>query len=56
MEFFSLCHHFQTGSGAYPVSYPVGTVAPATSPPSSAKVKNMWNYTSTLPCLHGVLS
>jgi hypothetical protein len=24
-EFFSLCHRFQTGSGAHPTSYPKGT-------------------------------
>jgi hypothetical protein len=22
---FSICHHIQTGCGAYPLSYPVGT-------------------------------
>jgi hypothetical protein len=64
---FSSHHRVQTGSGAHPVSYPVGTrgsfpgdkATVAWSwppPPSSADVKNAWSYTSTLPIrLHGVV-
>jgi hypothetical protein len=55
---FSLHHRIQTGSEANPASYPVGTgvLSPEVkrpwreadhSPPSSAKVKNAWRYTST---------
>jgi hypothetical protein len=51
---------FNIGSGANPVSYPVGTRTPSPgvkwpgrkadhSRPSSADVKNAWSYTSTLP-------
>jgi len=58
---FSLHHCVQTGSEAHSTSYPVGTVG--LSPggkadhlhPSSAKVKNMWSYTSTPQCLHGMV-
>jgi hypothetical protein len=50
----------QTGSGAHPASYPMGTrgsfsggKAPRReadhSPPASAEVKKMWIYTSTPP-------
>jgi hypothetical protein len=57
---FSLCHRVQNGSGAHPASYPmgIGTLSlevkrwgrePDHSPPSSAEVKNAWNYTSTPP-------
>jgi hypothetical protein len=58
----------QNGSGAHPVSYPMGTGGALSlgvkrpgreadhSPPSSAEVKNAWNYTSTPPIrLHGVV-
>jgi hypothetical protein len=54
---FSLLHHIlQTGSGAYPASYPMGTLSLAVkclgyeadhSPPPSAEIKNAWHYTST---------
>jgi hypothetical protein len=55
---FSLLHRVQTGSGAHPASYPVGTRGSfpgvkwpgrevEDSPPSSAEVKNAWSYTST---------
>jgi hypothetical protein len=48
---FSLLHVVQTGSGVYPVSYPMGTGGsfpgvkppkskPENSPPSNAEVKN----------------
>jgi hypothetical protein len=54
---FSLLH-VETGSGAHPTSYPIGTggsfpggkAAGAWSwPPTSAEVKKMWVYTSTPP-------
>jgi hypothetical protein len=55
---FSLHHHVQNGSGACPASYPTGTTGSSLSvkwpgsevddlPPSSTKIKNAWNYTST---------
>jgi hypothetical protein len=55
---FPLCHRVQTGSGAHPASYPVGTRGSFPSgkwpgceadhsPPSSAEVNNAWSYTST---------
>jgi hypothetical protein len=55
---FSLRHRVQTGSGAHPASYPVGTRGSYPeikrlgreadhSVPSSAEVKNSWCYTST---------
>jgi hypothetical protein len=56
---FSLHHRVQNGSGAHPASYPVGTGRVLSlgikrprseddpSPPSSAKAKNAWSYTST---------
>jgi hypothetical protein len=54
--------YVQNGSGAYPVSYPMGTRVSFPggnayhSPPSSAEVKNAWSYTSTPPVrLHGVV-
>jgi hypothetical protein len=64
---FSLHHRVQTGSGAHPVSYPMGTTPGAFSlevkrlgreadhpPPSTSEVKNAWNYTSAPPVrLHG---
>jgi hypothetical protein len=63
--FFSLCHYSQTGCRAQPASYPVGTggsfpgvkrpVREADhSHPSSAKVENVWSYTST-PYLLGMV-
>jgi len=64
---FNLHHHVQTSSGAHPASYPAGTGAsfPGVkqleseadhSPPSTAKVKEAWNYTTTPPIhLHGVV-
>jgi hypothetical protein len=63
---FSLHHLVQTGSGANPSFYPVGTGSSLPgirrpgneadhSPPSSAEVKNAWSYTSIPPVhLHGV--
>jgi hypothetical protein len=50
----------QTGSGAHPVSFPMGAgnsfprvkqpgCEADHSPPSSAEVKNAWSYTSTPP-------
>jgi hypothetical protein len=60
---FSPCHHIQMGSGAHLASYPMGTrrsfpggkVADH-SPPPSADVKNVWNYTSTPPIsLHSMM-
>jgi hypothetical protein len=56
-EFFSR-HHVQPSSGAHPDSYPMGTGALSLevkrpgretnhSPPSSAEVKNAWNYPFT---------
>jgi hypothetical protein len=55
---FSVHHRVQTGSEAHPASYTMGTRAVSLevkqpgreadhTPPSSAKVKNAWNYTST---------
>jgi hypothetical protein len=64
---FSLHHPNQTGSGAHPASYPMGTRGsfPGVkrprreadhSPPPSAEVKNAWSYTSTPPTrLHDVV-
>jgi hypothetical protein len=57
---FSLLHVVQTGSGAHPASYPMGTgnSSPGVkrpgreadhSPPNSAEVKKMGIYTSTPP-------
>jgi hypothetical protein len=63
----SLHHRVQNGSGAHPTSYPMGirgsfpgVKRPGReadhSPPSRAKVKNAWSYTSTLPIrLHGMM-
>jgi hypothetical protein len=59
-QFYSLSHRVQTGSGAQPAFYPVGTGGgfrgvnqPGReadhSPPSSAEVKNAWSYSSTQP-------
>jgi hypothetical protein len=55
-ENFSLPHHVQNGSRAHPASYPIGTRGSfagvkrtgreADQSPSSAEVKNAWNYTS----------
>jgi hypothetical protein len=55
MRLFSLRHRIQTGSGAHPASYPVGTGGNSlgkrragreddNSPPSGTEVKNMWSY------------
>jgi hypothetical protein len=64
---FSPHHRVQTGPGAHPASYPMGTTGsfPGVklpvresdhSPPSSAEVKNAWSYTSIHPIrLHGVM-
>jgi hypothetical protein len=64
---FSLHYRVQNGSGAQPASYPMGTRGSFPwvkrpereadhSPPSSAKVKNAWSYTSTHHIrLHGVV-
>jgi hypothetical protein len=57
---FSLCHSVQTGSGAYPIPYPVGTGVLSSgvkrpgreanhSPPSTAEVKNVYSHTPTPP-------
>jgi hypothetical protein len=54
---FSLLHTVQTGSGVHPTSYKIGTGGSYLgvkrqgreadhSPPTSAEVKKMWNYTS----------
>jgi hypothetical protein len=54
-------HSVQAGSGAHPASHPMCTEVKRPgheanhSPPPNAEVKNAWNYTSTPPCLHGVL-
>jgi len=57
----------QTGSGAHPASYQTATRGSIPrgkasgheadhSPPSSAKVKNVWSYTSIPPiCLHSMV-
>jgi hypothetical protein len=53
-------YHVQTGSGAHPAFYPMGTGALCQgvkrpgreadhSPPTSAEVKKMWIFTSTPP-------
>jgi hypothetical protein len=65
---FSLRHLVQTGSGTHPPYYSMGTggsFPPGVKwpgreavhlSPFSAKVKNAWSYTSTLPIrLHGVV-
>jgi hypothetical protein len=65
---FSLHHRVKTGcSGAHRASYPMGTRVSLLgvrqpgrkadhSPPSSAEVKNAWNYPSTPPVrLHGAV-
>jgi hypothetical protein len=63
---FSLLHVIQTGSEAHPASYQMGTGGSFPwekrpgreadhSPPTSAEVKKTLIYTSTLPCLHGVV-
>jgi hypothetical protein len=67
-ENFSLDHRVQTGSGADPASYEMGTRGSFPggvkwpgcetdhSPPSSAEVKKAWSYTTTTPIrLHGVV-
>jgi len=54
LEFF-LHHRVQTGSGAYPAPYPMGTRGSFPgreadhSPPCGAEVKNAWKYTYTPP-------
>jgi hypothetical protein len=64
---FSLHRRVQNGSGAHPASYPTLTRGSFPggraagheadhSPPSSAKVKNAWSYTSAPPIrLHGAV-
>jgi hypothetical protein len=60
---FYVHRRVQTGSGAHPASYPMGTrdikwlrSEADHSPPSSAEVKNTWSYTSHPPtCLHVVV-
>jgi hypothetical protein len=59
---FSPHHCVQTGSGAYPASYPMHTRGSFpggeadNSPPSSTEVKSVWSYTSTLPiCLQAMV-
>jgi hypothetical protein len=67
-ENFSLHHRVKTGSGTHPASYSIGTRVsfPGVrrpgresdhSPPSSAEVRNEWNYTSPPPptSFHGVM-
>jgi len=63
---FFLLKIVHTGSGAYPISYSVGTGFLLRglkksgreinhSPQSCAEFKNEWSYTSASPmCLHGV--
>jgi hypothetical protein len=58
----TLRHHVQTGSGAHPASYPMGTGSKAvgawswTHPHLVPRSKNAWCYTSTPPTrLHGVV-
>ena len=52
-ENFFLPQNVQTGSGVHPASYSNGEVNH--SPPTSAKVKNEWSYTSTSPIwVHGM--
>jgi hypothetical protein len=57
---YSLLHVVQTGSGAHPLFYLMGTGDfssaikreghdPYHSPPNSAEVKKTWIYTFTLP-------
>jgi hypothetical protein len=58
---FSLLRGVQTGSGAHPLSYQMGTGGPfirgkkrpfreaGNSTPTSAEVKKTWIYTSTRP-------
>jgi hypothetical protein len=60
---FSLCHCFQTKSGAHQASYPgvMWVKQPGCeadhSLPSPTKIKNEWRYTSFPPiCLHGVVT
>jgi hypothetical protein len=65
--FLSATHNVQTGSGAHPASYPIGTGVPSSgvkrpereddhSYLSNVKVMNAWRYTCTLPIrLHGVV-
>jgi hypothetical protein len=62
----SLLQNIQTGSGTNSASYFKGTRSffpgakwPGNeadqSPPSSAKIKNVWSYTTTPPmCVHGI--
>jgi hypothetical protein len=63
---FSLQHCVQTGSGAHPSSYPMGTGSSFPgirrpgrkadhSPPSSAKIKNAWCCTTFPPSFQGVV-
>jgi hypothetical protein len=49
---FSLRHHYQTGSGAHPASYPMGTggergVKLTTHLHLVPRSKNEWSYTSS---------
>jgi len=53
---YSFRHCVQTGSGAHPVSYPMGIGASYPrgkssrgAPPPSAQIKNAWSWTSTPP-------
>jgi hypothetical protein len=59
-KYIYLFQCFQTGSGAHPASYPMGTgaLSPGVkrpgreadhSPPTSAEVNKTWIYTSTPP-------
>jgi hypothetical protein len=54
----SILHNAQTGCGAHPASYPMGTGGKAaeaySSPPSSAEVKN-GGAIPPHPCLHGMV-
>jgi hypothetical protein len=58
---YSFLHVVQTGSGAHPASYPMGTdgsfpgikwsgLEADYSRPTSAEVKKIWIYTSIPPC------
>jgi hypothetical protein len=67
---FSLLHSVQTGSGAHPASYPMGTgdslpqegggvqrqgYEAHHTPPSSAEVKKVELYLHSPICLHGIV-
>jgi hypothetical protein len=59
----SLCHHVQRNCGSHPTIYLRDISSEETqaghqadhSLPTSAKGENVWNYTSTPQCLHGLV-